>query len=146
MQKTSKTYVAKKENQVKKWYLVDASDKVLGRLATKVATVLRGKHKPTYTPHVDTGDYVVVVNAEKIRVTGKKTQQKMYFRHSGYPGGMRLESYEKVMAKHPDRIITQAVAGMLPKGRLGRKIIKKLKVMAGDQHRFAAQKLEKLEV
>lgn len=146
MQKNSKTYVAKKENQVKKWYLVDATDKVLGRLATRVATVLRGKHKPTFTPHVDTGDFVVVVNAEKIKVTGKKAQQKVYFRHSGYPGGMRLENYKKVIARHPERIVASAVAGMLPKGKLGRKMLKKLKVVVGAKHKFAAQKLEKLEV
>ncbi|MBU0687137.1 MAG: 50S ribosomal protein L13 [Candidatus Margulisbacteria bacterium] len=141
-----KTYSAKRENIDRKWYLVDAEGKILGRLATQVATILRGKHKPTYTPHVDTGDYVVVVNAKKIKVTGKKPEQKIYFRHSAYPGGARYEVYADVLEKHPERILHAAVLGMLPKGKLGRKMLKKLKVVAGAEHKFQAQKLEKLEV
>ena len=145
MQKKRRTFIAKEDKEIKKWYVVDASAKVLGRLATQIAFILRGKHKPTYTPHVDTGDYVVVINSEKIKVTGRKAEQKIYFRHSGYPGGARMIVFNEMLATHPDRIITAAVAGMLPKGKLGRKMLKKLKVVVGNKHKFT-QKLEKLEV
>ena len=126
-----KTFIAKSEGLSRQWFRVDASDKVLGRLATKVATYLRGKHKPIFTPHVDCGDFIVVINAEKIRVTGKKLKGKMYFTHSGYPAGDKLLSYEKVAASFPERIIRLAVRGMLPHNRLGDKMINKLKIIQG---------------
>jgi large subunit ribosomal protein L13 len=128
------------------WYLVDASGKVLGRLASKVATILMGKHKPIYSPQADTGDYVVIVNADKVRVTGKKEKQKMYFTHSGYPGGDTMTAYEKLAAKKPGRVIELAVAGMLPKNRLGRQLIKKMKIFTGDKHPYLASQVKKLEV
>ena len=126
--------------------MVDASEQTLGRLATEIAHRLRGKHKPEYTPHVDTGDYVVVVNAEKVRVTGKKEQDKIYYRHSGYPGGISGRSVAKVRATHPERLIESAVRGMLPRNRLGRAMFRKLKVYAGESHPHAAQQPQPLEL
>ena len=123
----------------RRWYLIDADGRVLGRLATRVATLLRGKHKPIFTPHEDTGDFVVVVNAAGIRFTGRKLQQKKYYRHSGYPGGLKETSAETLMRTHPERVITEAVRGMLPKTRQGRQLIKKLKVYRGPNHRHQAQ-------
>ncbi|MGA1794259.1 MAG: 50S ribosomal protein L13 [bacterium] len=134
-----KTFSAKKEEAVRDWYVIDASDMVLGRLATNIATILRGKNKPTYTPHVDTGDFVIVVNADKIRLTGRKWEQKVYYRHSGYPGGLKTITAMKVNEKKPDFMIKHAVRGMLPKNKLGRKQIKKLKVYAGPHHKHEAQ-------
>lgn len=134
-----KTYYAKPGEVEREWLLIDADDQVLGRVASKAAQILRGKHKPTYTPHVDTGDFVVIVNADKIRVTGKKLTDKEYYRHSGYPGGLKCETFEEAMAKHPERVIEHAVKGMLPKNTLGRAMAKKLKVYAGAEHPHMAQ-------
>lgn len=128
----------------KKWYVIDAADQRLGRLASEIAMILRGKNKPTYTPHLDTGDFVVVINAEKVVVTGKKSEQKMYRRHSGRPGGMKIESFNKLQGRLPERIIEQAVKGMLPKNTLGRQLFTKLKVYAGESHPHQAQKPEVL--
>ena len=130
----------------RKWYLVDATDHVLGRLATAVAVRLRGKHKAEYTPNQDTGDYVVVINAAKVRVTGNKKTDKVYYRHTGYPGGIKSINFETALKSKPEFIIEHAVKGMLPKGPLGRKIFAKLKVYAGDEHPHAAQQLETLEI
>ncbi|WBW50441.1 50S ribosomal protein L13 [Peptoniphilus equinus] len=141
-----KSYMAKASDIERKWYVIDAKDKVLGRLATEVATVLRGKHKPTYTPHVDTGDYVIVINADKIKLTGNKWQQKIHAYHTGYPGGRREVAYTEIRDKHPERIVEYAVKGMLPKSRLGRKMFTKLKVYAGETHPHEAQKPETLEL
>jgi large subunit ribosomal protein L13 len=141
-----KTYVARPATIEKKWYVVDAQGKTLGRLATVVADVLRGKRKPIYTPHIDTGDFVVIVNAEKIVVTGKKPEQKMYYRHSGYPGGLKSESYAKLLARRPEEIVRRAVRGMLPHNRLGRAQLRKLKVYAGPEHPHTAQQPEVLEI
>lgn len=141
-----KTYSAKPGEVERKWYLIDAEGVILGRLASKCATILRGKDKPQYTPHVDTGDFVVVVNAEKIRVTGGKELKKEYFRHSGYPGGLKSETLEEALAKHPERVIEHAVKGMLPKTTLGRAQGLKLKVYAGPDHPHAAQQPEKIEM
>lgn len=140
------TFVLKKGDITQKWYVVDAAGKTLGRLATKLATVLRGKHKPTFAPNLDNGDYVVVINAEKVVLTGDKLQKKFYHRHSGYPGGLKSYSYEKLMASKPAFVIEQAVKGMLGKGPLGRKQHSKLKVYAGAEHPHAANKPEVLEV
>ena len=129
-----------------RWYMVDAEGKTLGRLASQVASVLRGKHKPSYSPHLDMGDYVIVVNAEKVRVTGDKMRQKMYYRHSGYPGGFRAVSLEDMLARKPEAVIVHAVKGMLPKNRLGRKLRRKLKVYRGPSHPHAAQQPEPLEI
>lgn len=134
-----KSYMQKASEVQRDWYVVDATDQVLGRLSTQIATLLRGKHKPTFTPYIDGGDFVVVVNAEKVRVTGRKEDQKMYYRHSGYPGGFKQITYRRMMQSHPDRIIRFAVKGMIPKNRLGRQIISKLKVYAGPTHPHAAQ-------
>lgn len=134
-----KTYHQKASEIQRDWYLVDATDHVLGRLATQIATVLRGKHKPTYTPSNDGGDFVVVVNAEKIKLMGKKPDQKVYYRHSGYPGGLKATPYRMMLAKHPDRILRIAVKGMLPKNRIGRRLIGKLRIYAGPNHPHAAQ-------
>ncbi|WPL14549.1 50S ribosomal protein L13 [Thiorhodovibrio litoralis] len=128
------------------WHLVDAEGKTLGRLATEVARRLRGKHKPTYTPHVDTGDYIVVVNAEKIRVTGNKLENKMYHRHTGYIGNLRSTSLAEMLARHPERVLEAAVKGMMPHNPLGRAMLKKLKVYAGTEHRHAAQQPQPLEI
>jgi large subunit ribosomal protein L13 len=141
-----KTYMAKQAELEKKWYVVDAAGKVLGRLATTVADTLRGKRKPTYTPHVDTGDYVIVVNAEKVVVTGRKAQQKEYDSFSGYPHGRRVRTFADVQKKHPERIVEHAVRGMVPRGSLGRAMLRKLKVYAGPEHPHEAQKPEPLEV
>ena len=129
-----KTYVAKKEDIKRQWYLVDAKDKILGRLAAKIAVILRGKHKPIFTPHLDTGDYVIVINASKIRVTGRKLKEKIYRRYSGYPGGLREVRLETLLAKRPAKVIQLAVGRMLPAGHLGRSMLKKLKVYADDKH------------
>jgi large subunit ribosomal protein L13 len=130
----------------REWFLVNAEGKTLGRLATEIAKVLRGKHKPIYTPHLDCGDYVIVVNAEKVRVTGRKLDQKMYYRHSGYPGGIKSISLRNQLQKHPDRVLQAAVRGMLPKNPLGRKMLKKLKVYVGDSHPHQAQQPKVLEL
>ena len=134
-----KTYSARPTEVHRRWLLVDASGRTLGRLATQVATVLKGKHKPIYTPHLDTGDHVVVVNASKIAMTGAKPQDKKYFHHTMYPGGAYWVTIRELMQKHPDRVVSQAVRGMLPKTKLGRAMIKKLKVYAGPEHPHAAQ-------
>jgi len=136
------TPMAKKGAIQQKWLLVDAKGKTLGRLASRIAILLRGKHKPIFTPHVDAGDFVVVVNAEKINLTGKKWQEKLYIYHTGYPGGLKSTSAEKVRNKNPERLITTAVQGMLPKNKLGKKMIKKLKVYAGEAHPHQAQQPE----
>ena len=141
-----KTYVATSEKRERNWLLVDAEGKTLGRLATQIADALRGKRKPEYTPHVDTGDFVVVVNAEKIHVTGDKRAQKRYYRHSGYPGGLRSRTLEEMLQRRPEEVIRLAVKGMLPRTRLGRAQLRKLKVYAGPDHPHAAQKPEPLEV
>ena len=141
-----KTVSMRAQDVQRSWLVVDAQDKTLGRLATEVARRLRGKHKPEYTPHVDTGDYVIVVNAEKVRVTGKKTTDKIYYRHSGYPGGIKAISFEHLREKHPERIIEKAVKGMLPRNPLGRAMFRKLKVYAGGEHPHAAQQPEPLDV
>ena len=138
------TFIAKTAEIERKWYVVDATDKTLGRLASEVASVLRGKNKPVFTPHIDTGDYVIVVNADKINVTGKKLDQKIYYRHSEYVGGMKETTLREMLAKKPERVIELAVKGMLPKGPLGRQMITKLHVYAGPEHKHEAQKPEKL--
>ena len=147
-----KSFIAKPAEVERKWYVVDAEGKTvdaegktLGRLASEVASVLRGKNKPIYTPHVDCGDYVIVINAEKVEVTGKKRKEKVYKRHTGYPGGLREVTFDKLQAKKPEEIIRHAVKGMLPNGKLGRQMFKKLKVYAGPEHAHAAQKPETLE-
>ncbi len=137
-----KSYIAKPQEVERKWYVLDAEGKTLSRLASEAASILRGKKKPIYTPHVDTGDYVIVINAEKIEVTGKKRKEKIYKRHTGYPGGLREITFEKLQAKKPEEIIRHAVKGMMPKGPLGRQMYKKLKVYAGPEHNHAAQKPE----
>jgi large subunit ribosomal protein L13 len=134
-----KTYVAKPEDFKRDWYVVDASDQVLGRLATQIAMRLRGKHKPIFTPHLDTGDFIIVINADKVQLTGRKTDQKMYWRHSGYPGGIRGVSAKRMLETKPEELIRHAVRGMLPKNRLGRKLLKKLKVYSGAEHPHQAQ-------
>ena len=141
-----KTYIAKSETVQRDWYLVDASGKTLGRLAAELAHRLRGKHKPVYTPHVDTGDYLVVVNAEKIAVTGKKLQDKMYHRFTGYIGNLKSETLGQALERHPERVIEIAVKGMLPKGPLGRAMYRKLKVYAGAEHPHAAQQPQPLDI
>jgi large subunit ribosomal protein L13 len=141
-----KTYSAKAQDVAHDWYVVDATDKTLGRLASEIAHRLRGKHKAEYTPHVDTGDYIVVVNAEKVRVTGAKATDKMYHRHTGYPGGLKSMSFEKLIDKAPERVIQGAVKGMLPRNPLGRAMFKKLKVYAGAEHPHAAQQPQALNI
>ena len=141
-----KTFVAKPESVERDWYVVDAADKTLGRLATEIALRLRGKHKPEYTPHVDTGDYIVVVNAEKITVTGNKFKDKVYYAHSGYPGGLKDITFDKLQAKKPEMVLEVAVKGMLPKGPLGRAMFRKLKVYAGSEHKHAAQQPQVLDI
>ncbi len=140
------TYSPKPGEIERQWHVIDASDVVLGRLATQAATLLRGKHKPTFAPHVDTGDFVIVVNAGKVALTGNKRQTKMAYRHSGYPGGLRAVGYTELLAKRPDRVIELAVRGMLPHNRLGRQLIKKLKVYAGPEHPHAAQQPKPFEI
>ncbi|WP_372863498.1 50S ribosomal protein L13 [Spongiibacter sp.] len=141
-----KTFSAKPNDVTRDWFVVDAADKTLGRLASEIAHRLRGKHKPEYTPHVDTGDYIVVVNAEKIRVTGNKTTDKIYHHHTGYPGGLKSISFEKLIDKAPERVIQGAVKGMLPKNPLGRAMFKKLKVYAGTEHPHTAQQPIELNI
>jgi large subunit ribosomal protein L13 len=142
-----KTFSAKAETVQRAWYVVDAKDKILGRLASEVARRLRGKHKAEFTPHVDTGDYIVVLNAGEVKVTGRnKPLDKLYYRHSGYPGGFKSESFEKLVARKPEKVIELAVKGMLPKNPLGRQIFRKLKVYAGAEHPHMAQQPEILEI
>lgn len=143
-----RTYIAseKEVENSKKWFVVDANDLVLGRLASKIAFILKGKHKPIYSPHYDVGDFVVVVNAEKIKLTGKKMLQKTYFRHSGYPGGEKITPVKLMLQRHPDRVVEYAVKGMLPKNSLGRQMLKKLKVYAGESHPHVAQQPKKLNL
>ncbi|MBN1979360.1 MAG: 50S ribosomal protein L13 [Anaerolineae bacterium] len=141
-----KTYVTKEEDVQREWYVVDASGQTLGRLAAQVASVLRGKHKPVYSPSVDAGDFVIVVNAEKVHVTGRKLDQKMYYRHSGYPGGLKEITLRNLLQQHPTRVIEHAVRGMLPKNRLGRQVFGHLKVYAGPEHPHEAQQPKALEL
>ncbi|MDR2672311.1 MAG: 50S ribosomal protein L13 [Coriobacteriales bacterium] len=140
------TYYAKDGEVKRDWVLIDATDKVLGRVASTAAQILRGKHKPQFTSHIDTGDFVVIINAEKIRVTGAKAAQKTYYRHSGYPGGLKAESFAKAMERHPERVLEHAVKGMLPKNTLGRAQGRKLKVYAGPEHPHQAQRPRKIEL
>ena len=140
------TFMANAQNVERKWYVVDADGMVLGRLATQVANILRGKTKPIYTPHVDTGDYVIIINADKAILTGKKLDQKIYYHHSGYAGGLKETKYRNLMAEKPEFAVRHAIVGMLPKGPLGRKMAKKLKVYAGENYVEVAQKPEKLEL
>ena len=141
-----KTYYAKPSEVEREWLLIDATDQKLGRLATKAAHILKGKHTPTYTPHIDTGDFVIIINADKVKVTGNKAADKEYFRHSGFPGGLKSETFEEAMAKHPERVIEHAVKGMLPKNTLGRKQGMKLKVYAGPEHPHQAQNPREIKV
>ena len=141
-----KTFFAKTETAERDWYVVDATGKILGRLAREIAHRLRGKHKASYTPHVDTGDYIIVVNAEKVHVTGKKRTDKVYYRHSGHPGGLKAITFERLQEKSPERIIEYAVKGMLPKGPLGRAMSRKLKVFAGPDHKHTAQQPKPLQL
>ncbi len=136
----------RKEDVERDWYVVDAADKTLGRVSTQIASILRGKHKPIFTPHVDTGDFVVVVNADKIKVKGKRNEQKEYFRHTGYIGNQKITSFKEMQTKHPARVVEFAVKGMLPKNRLGRQMFKKLKVYAGGDHPHEAQSPKTLEL
>ena len=140
----NKTYSPKAEDIDRKWYVVDATGETLGRLASRVAHVLRGKHKPAYSPHLDMGDHVIVVNAKKVAVTGRKEEKKVYYRHTGYPGGIRTTTYREMMEKHPERVILMAVRGMLPRNVLGRRTLKKLRVYPGSEHLHEAQKPEEL--
>lgn len=141
-----KTYVAKPETVKRDWFVIDADGKTLGRMATEIARRLRGKHKAEYTPHVDTGDYIVVVNAEKVAVTGNKAQDKMYYSHTGFPGGIKEINFEKLVAKKPEMVIEKAVKGMLPRGPLGREMFRKLKVYAGPEHKHTAQQPQVLDI
>lgn len=141
-----KTFSAKNHDVDRNWYLVDAQNKTLGRLSTEIATRLRGKHKPIYTPHVDTGDYIVVVNASKIRVTGNKMTDKMYYKHTGYIGNLKSENLATMLEKYPERVLMKSVRGMLPKSKLGNAMIKKLRVFAGPEHTHIAQQPEPLEL
>jgi len=141
-----KTYVVKAGEIRRRWYVVDAQGKTLGRLATQVARILRGKHKPTFSPHLDTGDHVIIVNADKVQVTGKKLDAKRYYRYSGYLGGLSSVILREQMERHPDRVLVHAIRGMLPRNRLGRAMLKKLKVYAGSKHPHAAQRPEPLEL
>lgn len=141
-----KTFFAKKSDVERKWHLVDADGMIVGRLASRVASILRGKHKPVYTPHVDTGDFVVVVNADKVRFTGNKLQNKTYIHHSGYPGGLKKKTAEEIMKNSPDKIIVNAVEGMLAKNKTGRLQLKRLKIYSGSSHPHSAQKPEKLKL
>ncbi|MBE3571603.1 MAG: 50S ribosomal protein L13 [Moorella humiferrea] len=140
------TFMAKPHEVERKWYVIDAAGKTLGRVATEAARLLRGKHKPIFTPHVDCGDHVIVINAEKVRLTGKKLQQKQYIRHSGYPGGLKVMNYAQLLKTFPERAIEKAVKGMIPHNRLGRQMIKKLKVYRGNSHPHAAQRPEVWEI
>jgi len=146
MSTATKTYQATPQDRERDWYVVDATGKTLGRLATQIANVIRGKRKPTYTPHIDVGDFVIVVNAEKVAVTGDKREQKRYWRHSGYPGGIRSRTLGDMLERRPEEVIRRAVKGMLPRNRLARRQITKLKVYAGPDHPHAAQKPTELEI
>ena len=137
-----KSFIAKPQEVVKKWFVIDAEGRTLGRLSTEAASILRGKKKPIYTPHVDTGDYVIIINAEKVEVTGRKRKDKIYKRHTGYPGGLREITFEKLQAKNPEEILRHAIKGMMPDGKLGRQMLKKLRVYKGPDHAHAAQKPE----
>jgi large subunit ribosomal protein L13 len=139
-----KTYAVKAGEIEREWFVVDAEGKTLGRLASEIAKVLKGKHKPIYSPHLDVGDFVIVINAEKVRVTGHKLEQKFYYRHSGYPGGLKSISLRDQLARHPTRVLKAAVRGMLPKSKLGRRMIKKLKIYAGEEHPHQAQQPKEL--
>lgn len=141
-----KTFNAKPQTVSHNWYLVDATDQVLGRFASRIAKILRGKNKATYTPHVDTGDCIVVINVEKLRVTGRKSDKKIYYRHSGYPGGLKTETFEKLQARNPARVLELAIKGMLPKTPLGREMFRKLKVYSGSEHPHAAQQPQLIEL
>ncbi len=141
-----KTHTPKADEIERRWYIVDAEDKVLGRIATEIARVVRGKHKAHFTPHLDTGDFVIVINAEKVRLTGNKLEGKMYYKHSGYTGSLKATPAGKMLEKHPERVIMHAVRGMLPKNRLGRKLLTKVKVYKGSKHPHEAQKPEVLEI
>ena len=141
-----KTYTPKESEIQRDWYVVDAEDAILGRLSTQVASILRGKHKPQFTPNLDAGDFVVVINAEKVRVTGAKDQQKMYYRHSRYPGGLRSMTFQEMIDRHPERVIQTAVRGMLPKNALGKRMLKKLRVYTGPEHPHHAQQPATLEI
>lgn len=141
-----KTFTAKPESVTRDWYVVDANGKTLGRIATEIASRLRGKHKPEYTPHVDTGDYIIVINAEKVAVTGNKAHAKMYYSHTGFPGGIKEINFEKLIAKKPEMVLESAIKGMLPKGPLGRAMFRKLKVYAGAEHQHAAQQPQVLDI
>ena len=143
---TQKSFMAKAHEVERKYYLIDAKDKILGKVAVKAADILRGKHKPTFVPHLDSGDFIVVTNAEKIRVTGNKEEQKTYFRHSGYPGGARFTTLKQMREKHPERILEHSVKGMLPHNRLGRAQLKKLKIYSGESHPHEAQQPKPLEI
>ena len=143
---TTKTFMSKKENVRHGWFIIDANNLVLGRMAVKIATILMGKHKPEYTPHVDTGDFVIVINASKIRLTGKKMEEKMYYFHSGFMGGLKERPFEWMMKKYPEKVIRLAVSRMIPKNKLGRAMIKKLKVYDGAEHPHAAQLPETLTI
>jgi large subunit ribosomal protein L13 len=143
---SNRTFSPKAGDIKHQWYVVDATDKVLGRMASQIAQVLKGKHKPTYAPHMDMGDHVVVINIDKVRVTGAKAEKKVYHRHTGYPGGLRTTTYEQMMDEHPERILKKAVWGMLPNNRLGRQLLKKLRVYAGPDHRHEAQQPQSLEI
>ncbi len=146
LNKSNKTFLPQKEAIEKKWWLIDAEGVVLGKLATKIATILRGKNKAIYTPFFDSGDFVVVINSEKVKLTGKKEDQKMYYRHSGYMGGLTEIPYKTMIEKYPDRVIRHAVKGMLPKNKLNSKVLKKLKIYAGSEHKHVAQKPEALKI
>ncbi|CAI3792205.1 MULTISPECIES: 50S ribosomal protein L13 [Rheinheimera] len=141
-----KTFTAKPESVQRDWFVVDATGKTLGRIATEIALRLRGKHKPEFTPHVDTGDYIIVVNADKVTVTGNKAKNKMYYSHSGFPGGIKEINFEKLLVKKPEMVLEAAVKGMLPKGPLGRAMFRKLKVYAGAEHQHAAQQPQVLDI
>ena len=141
-----KTFMAKKSDVKRDWYVIDAEGQTLGRLASKVATVLRGKHKAIYTPHVDCGDYVIVINAEKVKITGNKLDQKMYYNHSGYPGGLRERNAKVMIEKYPEEMVERAIKGMLPHGRLGRQMYKKLFVYKGSEHKHQAQQPKELKM
>lgn len=141
-----RTFSAKAAETRRDWYVVDAQGQTLGRLASRIAPILRGKHKPTYTPHLDCGDFVIIVNAEKVRVTGRKLDQKLYHRHSGYPGGITSIDLRDLLASHPERVLQEAIRGMLPKNRLGRQMVKKLKIYAGSTHPHEAQQPKSLEL
>jgi len=143
---TDRTFTPRKTDVERRWFIVDAAGQTLGRLATQIASVLRGKHKPTYSPHMDMGDHIIVINADKIQVTGRKAEQKVYYRHTGYPGGIRATPYARMLERHPERILRKAVWGMLPHNVLGRQVFKKLRVYKGPEHRHAAQKPQVLDL